>query len=679
MALAQGGGRYQSQDAWTFGVTADTQWTITHSLVWDPDDPYYAHVNPNYREENPNYVSVSTALKLNEQFIDHGVRFVVQLGDLTDRAGDAAMFTHAEARQPLYDAGIGFFPVRGNHETYGSLYGLDPYYTYNIPAWREAFPQTQGEGDNLFEATNFILPDIEGLKGLSYSFDYGAGGNDARFVFVDTENAGWKIDIHDQYGPGYFYFSSNYWWTVYYAGEAQCYMGQQMYASTEYCFDAGDYFRIRSAGQLQRMVNAADLAEPLGPAVSPLVYRPGDQQDWISERLEDIERPAHAFILTHRNLMGQNHRDTAWGDDPAQTPGDQNVFFQSMQSNGVRYFLSAHDHMHNRSIVTSPDGNWFVEQLIASSSDPKFYSPQGGTFSGQRQREIPLSQELNNIGYYIYTVDGSRVNVDYYSDRIGIFGGDYCWPDGYAGEDGTCLDPRSNPPPERMGSFYVPAFDFVKKENWGYGLNGKQFLFPQGTSYAGETLVYGDEIIEIPGVEDAFNGTQAKILYGFNGSVSTDNLPDAPRPLSKTVTTGWVENPNPKILLSHIFSLWGLSELYADGVTDTYVLEMSYGDPRVRGKGKQFGNAGIRLCSLDANGNWVNAVNLNIGKKNARDHKFIKGPWKPQYTELGNYGIDMEKGTVWAVINYAADFAVSGGIGGIPGQSGAAPGQSKKK
>ena len=52
MALAQGG-RYFSEDAWQFAVTADTQWTITHDLTWSEDDPYYAHVNPNYREENP--------------------------------------------------------------------------------------------------------------------------------------------------------------------------------------------------------------------------------------------------------------------------------------------------------------------------------------------------------------------------------------------------------------------------------------------------------------------------------------------------------------------------------------------------------------------------------------------------------------------------------------------------
>jgi len=158
MAYAQGG-RYFSDKAWRFAVTADTQWTITHDLTWSDDDPYYAHVNPDYREENPEYVSVSTIEKLNKAFIAHDVGFVIQLGDLTDRAGDAAIYTHAAAREPLYEAGVGFFPVRGNHETYGDLFDRDPNGDLSIPAWRDAFPQTRGLGPNLFGAGSFDAPD----------------------------------------------------------------------------------------------------------------------------------------------------------------------------------------------------------------------------------------------------------------------------------------------------------------------------------------------------------------------------------------------------------------------------------------------------------------------------------------------------------------------------------------
>jgi len=40
----------------------------------------------------------------------------VQVGDLTDSGTVNAIDTTALFRQPLYNAGIGFFPIRGNHE-----------------------------------------------------------------------------------------------------------------------------------------------------------------------------------------------------------------------------------------------------------------------------------------------------------------------------------------------------------------------------------------------------------------------------------------------------------------------------------------------------------------------------------------------------------------------------------
>jgi hypothetical protein len=645
LAIAQGG-RYQSGDAWTFGATADTQWTITHSLTWDPIDPYYAHVNPNFREENPDYVSVSTALKLNDQFIAHGVRFVVQLGDLTDRAGNAAMHTHAQARQPLYDAGIGFFPVRGNHETYGALYGLDPDFDVNVPAWRDAFPQTQGQGANLFGAQNFNGPPDDALRGLSYSFDYGTPGSDARFVFMDIEPTHYRFaepEPHPIYGEPYSY-SNDFNWTVYRHTE-------DLIAREGNLILAGTWFRIASTGEpsTEFYGPAPGDGEILQPeegqyTTSGTEFRPGDQQEWIDSRLQEPDRPVHAFVLAHRNLMGQNHRDTVWGSDPGVTPDVQNVFYRSLQENKVGYFLSAHDHMHHRAIVRSPDRNWFVEQLIASSSDPKFYTPAPGSMAGQRSRETPISQELNNIGYYIFTVDGSRLTVDYYSDRQGNFGTDYCWPDGYPGEGGTCSDPRRSAPAERIGSLYVPDFRFEKKETWGYGLNGKRFVIPQGGSYTGVT--------------DEFAATRAAILRGTNGSAATDNIPGAPRPLSKTVTTGWAANPDPGKLKSDVLSLWGMAELGTEQ-TDVYVLSMSLGFNRMI----HLGSGGIGIATY-VDGQWVNAVDQNFGGSK----RFVLGPYIEELHELGTYGIDPGSETAWAVLNYNADFAVADGVERVPGQ-----------
>ena len=109
-----------SAEPWKFGVMGDTQWTT--------NDPANA---------NPYTVPVSIIKQVNQQFINAGVKFVIQVGDLTDDGNDISEVTRAAAAQPLIDAGIGFFPFRGNHETYGTNNN------YGIPVFQSNYPQTQ--------------------------------------------------------------------------------------------------------------------------------------------------------------------------------------------------------------------------------------------------------------------------------------------------------------------------------------------------------------------------------------------------------------------------------------------------------------------------------------------------------------------------------------------------------
>ena len=61
---------------------------------------------------------------VNAQFIQHGVKFVVEVGDLVDKTGSTAESVansediRAAFAQELYNAGIGFFPLRGNHDSH---------------------------------------------------------------------------------------------------------------------------------------------------------------------------------------------------------------------------------------------------------------------------------------------------------------------------------------------------------------------------------------------------------------------------------------------------------------------------------------------------------------------------------------------------------------------------------
>jgi hypothetical protein len=595
------GYRYQSDHAWSFGVFGDTQWTLgnpdfvkywedMHSRdVWRPE----TIIDP--AGDNPEFVAASIARQIYEQFADpddqYDVKFVIQVGDLTNWAGDDAIAVANDTAGVLYDAAIGYFPMRGNHETYG-YWGLnrDPGLTYTIPAYRDNFPQMQGKGET-FGARNFTSPVIDEdkgdwLRGMSYSFDYGRYRNSARFVIIDP------------------------WPTADYSTEKY----------------------------------------NMGHGI-------GEHQSWINERLDIRKRrTAHAFVFSHQPLMGQNHGDTAFGANVYRFLEDQKEFYKSLQENRVGYYISGHDHLHQRSMITSPDeegnpdlnGEYSVETLIAQSASSKFYSPHPLNHRGfgdnsdeehmnQKHRETSVSQELNNLGYYVYTIDGPRVTVDYYADADNGFLSDSDYP--------------------YDGSNITPDLNFVKKESWGYSLNGKKFLIAQGESYNV--------------VKDRCWGTRARIIAGINESEISDastilddnGTPDNPdddvivparRPLTKVVTTGWTSRVfKCGDLYSDIFSLWGMAELGTDQ-TDVYVLWMRHDFPRDVLRGK----AGI--AALNAEGEWVNAVKLNIGKDNNPRPDPVFGPYNPSEHGLGDWGMDPKTKSAWAVLDYNADFAIAG-------------------
>jgi hypothetical protein len=542
-------------EPWKFGLMSDTQWTA-------PTDPL---------GQNPNGVPVSMINQLNQQFINHGVKFVIQVGDLTEYGYDADIQTRAVAAQPLIDVGIGFFPMRGNHETYASPAGSN---NYGIIQFRISFPQTQNgtftksDSNTFMLGANFSSPTLSGsypndLKGMSYSFDYGTPDNNVRFVIIDD------------------------WATV------------------------------------NKRVDAAGY---------PYGYSVGDQQGWINDRLNILTRGTeHAFVFSHHNLMGENHQDSLFNGYTNANPDMQNAFFSSLQKNGAKYYISGHDHIHQRSIIASPNGAFRVQELIAASNSSKFYTPKAldqANWFGQKRAETSLSQERYTVGYYIFTIDGPRVTVDYYSDDHGNWQSDGNYPNG----------------PGLPDTGVTPTFSFVKKETWGYSLNGHEFLVAQGEPYTS--------------VMDSFETTIARILGGTNGSTAQDyNL----RPLTKAVNTGWTDAvtwrneffqrwfKKPKFdFASNILTLWGMADLGTDQ-TDVYTLSMTYEGLPILGKG----NFGI--ATKDDTGKWVNAVDMNIGSSSIK--KFVVGPWKAEYG-LGTYGIDPKTNTAWAVIDYNGDFAV---------------------
>ena len=330
---------------------------------------------------------------------------------------------------------------------------------------------------------------------------------------------------------------------------------------------------------------------------------------WMGSQLSAADH-TQAFVFDHKNLLGQNHKDNAFGSSNDANPTQQNAFISTVANNNVKYVISGHDHMDYRSVVTSPDGQSSVQEIITASDSYKYYTPST-PFSS---RDHPISEQLNKTGYYIYTVDGPRVTGKYYATT-----------------------PLSN------GDIAAnPVWTLTDK--FGYSLNGTSKQVAQGGSYqithsiaAGTS--YG---------ENGYVGTTMKILSGTNGS--TFKTADG-RATTKDLEIGWAAKANgPAGAQSDVLTLWGMSDLGNVDKTDTFALSLSFAANGIN-------TADLNnyfLASKDANGNWVNSVDLNSGgTKN-----FISGAYDASYG-LGSYGIDLASNTAWAVVNQTGgDFAV---------------------
>jgi hypothetical protein len=569
--IFQIGNALAATKAWKFGVMGDTQWTQhsgTASTETIAQDPSWM---------NPNSVAVSIIDQVDAQFVEHGVNFVIQVGDLTDCGTTAAIKSRALAAQiNLYPHGIGYFPIRGNHETYGASYGDSNQFA--VPAIQKYFPQNQGLGTtwgahHFSSATDSSGKLIADLKGIGYSFDYGSSGNNARFLMLDC----WATQTSNPNGT-----------------------------------------------------NAAD-----GYAYG---YTVNQQQAWISNRLNHVTRGTeHAFVFTHQPLIAEDHQDTVFSGYTFDNIAWQNAFFSSLYSNGVKYYISGHDHMHQRSLIASPDGKSQVEELICASCSSKFYTPKSLTDPGwidssnnnQKNRETSLSQELYTVGFYIFTVNGPTVTVDYYADWEGNWYSDASYPNASSGP----------------GTLVTPYFNFTKKETWGYSLSSSgasTFQLTQGGQ----------------GVKVTFGNTTATISkQGFQSTASDYTG----RSLIKNAAAWWSPRKNfaKAGAISDVLTLVGAASAaiqQTHNTSNTYfsddpvVVIMSYNASLASGDE-------ARLCAMDDQGNWVNAVDLNYAGTAASNS--VKGPWSASGNYgLGSYGFDTATRTAWAVVDHDSDFAI---------------------
>ncbi len=265
-------------------------------------------------------------------------------------------------------------------------------------------------------------------------------------------------------------------------------------------------------------------------------YNVGNQQSWITSELSAADHQ-QAFVFSHKNLLGQNHKDNLFGSDNDSNPIMQNDFIGSLANNNVKYEISGHDHMNYRSVVTSPDGKSQVQEIIGASDSNKFYTPSTPVSS----RDNPLSQELNTVGYYVYSVDGARVTGKYYAAAIS---------DVYTTVGGV--------------STYNATPDWQLKDTFGYSLNGQEKIVFEGQNFS-----ISDDTTKAETSENGYLHTFAT-LTGMNGNVNKDYNG---RGVSKAIDTGWSKAEDG--LASDVLSVWGTDSLGQSKV-DPYSLTLSF-------------------------------------------------------------------------------------------------------
>ena len=361
------------------------------------------------------------------------------------------------------------------------------------------------------------------------------------------------------------------------------------------------------------------------------------QQPWISARLSGRPSGTHAFVFSHKALVHENHTDVLFGSQHHTNPDYQNAFMQSLESNGVKLFMSGHDHMYSRSAYKSPDQKSQVTQIVHSSCSHKFYTPLRIAPDDSHnlanlgfKRQTMVRQDIYTVGFHVYTVDGDKVTVDYYASAP-VTGGSDSKYDANGNSDDITHTPSN--------------LVFTKRDTFGYSLKGKQFLVAQDGPYT----VVKDGAAEILGGK---NGNTMR--DGDNFLIGTSLTYGSPeRPCSNQVATGW--SPKTAGLYTDIFTIWGMALEFGNEKTDTYCLSISYDPSAISDQVAKSGKVGIATKGTST---WVNAVSKNFGGT----AKFVDGPYSASTHTLGNWGVDVANKRFWAVINYNADFAVAPSI-----------------
>ena len=326
-----------SPRAWSFGVMADTQWGVDNG-------------------KNPNSVAVDFINQINARFIAKGVKFVIQVGDLTSNGTRRALDTRATYAQALYNAGIGFYPLRGNHEpsakaaaefqrifpqTGDGRHNLTPPDAMITTRDDAATRPVAKTGEAFTVGRDFSSPSPR-LAGLSYSFSY----RDTRFVLIDQ------------------FFSAD---------------GQRNPTAHQLSW-IDDVLGARPAGGQAFVFGHKGLIQPQhrdGLFGADPAEDAASQDRFITSL---VRHGVHLYVSGHDHIHNRS-------------------LFSTSDGKTARIGV----------LTCASDSSKFYRPERPSNDD-EYDVPAFG-----HRRETPIVQERERVGFYVFTVDDPRVTIDYFS------------------------------------------------------------------------------------------------------------------------------------------------------------------------------------------------------------------------------------------------------------------------
>ncbi|MDR2439122.1 MAG: metallophosphoesterase [Planctomycetaceae bacterium] len=146
----------ESNLEWRFGVIPDTQWKT------NMDAPFYG-------------TAIHIIDAVNAEMIRQKVDFVLEVGDLVEEAFTEAFQTRAQHNKILYETGIKFYPLRGNHDSNNNITPVCC--STMVAQYKAAFPNLPGTLGN-----GGSSPKLPNAAGMTYSFTHKNG----KFLLLDT-------------------------------------------------------------------------------------------------------------------------------------------------------------------------------------------------------------------------------------------------------------------------------------------------------------------------------------------------------------------------------------------------------------------------------------------------------------------------------------------------------------